>query len=426
VIESNGYGTRLLIQFADTTQHSFEPNLWYQIQAQGVRNLCGNTMNPEQHWHFQASGDTPRLNSTPPNGLKNVCYQGINIGVVSNVSMYDIVTGKCGVDTNKGGFITGGTISPALPVSRILQVLDDVPIQKPENFNYNNYCHQYFFMPQSAALSESKEYAVDISSRYILPDGKPLGASWAFTTAADLETCINPPFITNIDPTEGPGGQCLSIIGQNLDYFKDGERNHLVDAGKVESIEMRKLDEKGESIPTPVAELNGYIDESPSTRWSNTSVLTKVQDASGKLPPEFTIGATYRIAEHIIDASNNLDQLFESPYGYVLTDFLIGPCLESVAPANPFRQDLLTLKGSGFGKDNGAVVYEGVEDIEFKGVGEKWSDNQIVSIIPFEAQPGNPGFVYITTKQGVASNGKPFALPFLEDISIICDAAAPL
>ena len=421
--EDYGYGSRIVIQPGPEVKN-FTTNGWYQIKIAGVSDLCGNVFDGERHFHFQISGAVPRLDVTPPDNLSKVCYQNIAVGVISNISMYDVVKDSCSVGPENGanGFITEGALIPI--TGRALKVIDDLPSDPDERkliTNYDQYCRKYYFEPRDAALNPGQLYKAEVKTRFPVDDkGTLLNSAWSFTTAALTEKCVYPPILTNVSPLSGGKGQCIGIEGEHIDYFStDAVRTDTTVSKEI--IELQKVNDDQSAVTC--ANISAYIDKNAALRWSDRNILTKIQDGdTPALPPECPSpigqnGETFRIIEHIIDNANGLN-FPSTSVDFTLTNGEVGPCLEEIKPDHDvFRGNKITLVGSDFGayqKDKGSVVYfDNKPDTIFSA--DTWKDKEIASIIPF---PANTGDVYVENATGARSNGKTLTLPELKDITV--------
>jgi len=407
-LQTTGSSTRLVFQLLDNVQVlNLEANAWYQLKISGVKDLCGLEIEPV-YWHFQVSGAQPRLSETPADGLTDVCFENIEIGIVSNISGYDVLTNTCQIAETRGGFITSGILKETKAgttiAGRTLQVLDDLPLDPEQraNVNFNNYCRQYFFLPQTTPLSQNVNYTATVSSRFYNEDSEKVNKTWSFVTAQNAETCVRPPILVRADPATGPKGQCVSIYGRYLDYFNDKKRTDQ--NNKKESLDLFNQNQE--------ISLNNYLDEDLENRWSNSSLVIKLPKENEANWENFLTDKTYQIKETITDQEITF---FSTPLDFLLTDGNAGPCLDYISPDTSFRQQTIELHGSEFGEFDQEfcqINYQDGVDAQLEAV--DWEANQITSTIPSLA---SAGLVRVQNKQGL-SNSKFLSLPELQKVEV--------
>ncbi len=309
---------------------------WYQVQVAGVQDLCTNTQAPDPiTWSFQTNGTGAGIAERyPADGYAYSC-PATQTYVLFNSSMYDPATGSCAVipeSPDGGGFVTGGTLTPA-NTRNPLQVEDDLPADRGEGFNPNNYCKKYSWRPTTQQLAADTQYTASVTTRYpIDQNGGTLNTSWSFSTKAP-DACANPPAIERISPPSGAAGRCLSVLGNALD--------------KVPTVGQEPGDALTFSTPS-----NGVytVPAGDIPTWSETTLVTNAPDL-GSVPENFSSAVRVTVnypapIGPLTSAVHANSQFVYQPGSYD------GPCLTALNPSAGYRTNAFDFTGERFNPDS--------------------------------------------------------------------------
>ncbi|MBI5405090.1 MAG: Ig-like domain-containing protein, partial [Candidatus Kerfeldbacteria bacterium] len=356
--------TTLQIQFKPGRQ--LEKFQWYRIQVQGVRDLCSNVQSPEPFsWVFETNDVVPAIaDHFPRNGT------GIDAGTTAacsdspmfiryTTSMYDIANSTCRVPL---GYVTQGQIAPA--VSRNFDV---DPSQSCNGCaDPQNRCMVYTFTPPppvppaAGLLNPGTTYSVGVDNRYVVNDsggtlrfgsgtwGDAALGAWKFRVGP-AGSCINPPVITSIDPSQGTDGQCITVAGFNFDPNSNGRTGG------------DQLTYDGADVP------GGNI-----LGWANTQIASEVP-AGAPGPRNFTVKADFPAP------FGNLESP-AFPWTKLSGSASTGPCLANVTPATGYNLDNVTLNGKRFDPTSTLKRVSWNTTNQNNPVG--WTDEQIATSVP--------------------------------------------
>ncbi|PIS42636.1 MAG: hypothetical protein COT24_02455, partial [Candidatus Kerfeldbacteria bacterium CG08_land_8_20_14_0_20_40_16] len=341
---------------------------WYEINVDNIYDLCSNEMTPAPTtWRFQTNGTFPGVNFVyPPNGYLFSCPD-TEIFAQFNTSMYDITTSSCGVAPSGGGYVTGWTLSNN--PGRVLGVEDDYPGSPADP---NRYCKKYSWMPTSSSLPLDTDFAAHIDTRIVIDSElNTLEVDWGFHVT-EPSSCANPPYITRLDPAEGPENQCFTVFGN---YFGTGtDPQDRVELGDVQ---------------TPVN----------AGAWTEHVISTRVP--AGLIP-----GTSYNTKAFVYHPPP-IDQVLESNEVSFQIDLgtFAGPCIDYITPEEGYEGTGVTIVGSEFDPTS-AFKDVWFTDGTYSAGYNTWGDTQITTNVPTGA--GN-GDVTVENDQGV-SNGWPFTV----------------
>ena len=353
-----------------------EPFQWYQIEVNGIQDLCNNSMAGPKIWRFQTNDTAPGVKTIyPRNGYENACPD-TSVFIVFNTSMYNPANGSCAVLSQGGGYVTGGSLSPF--VSRNLRVVDDYPGAPADP---NDFCKTYEFLPTSVNLNVGTTYSVGVNTNLVInqqgehlnygdvpPANEPSQGPWHFIVKS-AEECANAPVITQISPDHGTDGECITVFGRYFDPDDNGQGT-------------------GDNIT-----FNGQGLVVASTAWTDRSIATTIPEPTGlekdkKYPIQVSVdyGAPIGILE-----SNEYN--FRLDAGMPAR----GPCLWSITPSAACHEDGVSLNGIRFGPDPGVGGRSSdLNHIDFSSGSlrvpdenvKNWSNEQISLSVPLGAIDG--------------------------------------
>lgn len=371
VTSLNGVGFEL--RFVNGFQ--LDPFSWYEIRVSNLQDLCANTQQPSPlSWRFQTNGVGAGISAVyPSDGFAYAC-PSTEVFVVFNTSMYDPANSSCAVLPDAGGYVTGGSRLPP----RTLTPMDDLPPGIPGvDFNPNDYCRQYGWTPNDAAfaLAADTRYEPSVTTRYPTDDeGGTLSASWSFKTAT-ASTCANAPVITNVAPSAGTQGACVSVLG---DHFDD-----VAPSGQNEGDTL--------TFGSSAAEVK---------QWSQNVIVTEAP--GGSTGPKAVQVTTEHPAPIGTLTSNTVD------FTLLSGDRSNGPCLYSIDPASGSRGKNFSLSGSRFNPQSAT------KKVRFGGLlactTNCWATDTAASAnVPTDAREGETHLVSVENSEG-ESNALPFTV----------------
>ncbi|PIY97225.1 MAG: hypothetical protein COY66_00555 [Candidatus Kerfeldbacteria bacterium CG_4_10_14_0_8_um_filter_42_10] len=351
----NGNGNGFQWQLENNPSIWPQPNYlnaysWYEINVDNIRDLCANEMTPAPTtWRFQTNGTFPGVNFVyPPDGYQFSCPD-TEVFAQFNTTMYDIATGSCGVAPSGGGFVTGGTLSNG--AGRVLGVEDNYP-GSPADPNY--YCKKYSWVPITNSLPTDSDHAAHINTRMVIDaEQNLLEADWGFHVTQP-GSCANPPYITNLSPSYGPVGQCLSVQGN---YFGTG------------------------GDPQDRVELGGIQTPVNAGAWTDHNIATVVPAGTPQGVQNTKVFVYHPAPINQVLESN------EFPF-QVDPGTFDGPCIDYISPTSGTSGTGVTIVGTNFNPASSTkevwFTY-GAYSAGYNG----WGETQITSTVPSGAGDGD-------------------------------------
>ncbi|MBI3114919.1 MAG: IPT/TIG domain-containing protein, partial [Candidatus Kerfeldbacteria bacterium] len=372
-VAPNGANTGLEIQMVGS--NLLDSFTWYEVTVQGLTDLCSNEQQPNPfRWVFETNDVAPGVASVyPTNGYAFAC-PNTDVQIRFSMSMYDIGSGSCAVDTNPtiSGFVSEGRLtSPG--GGRVFDVVpeDDFPGGSADP---NRFCKRYAFRPDTALLNPNQTYQVGVNTRYQINESgdtlnygdlanPPSAGPWSFQVKPANE-CANAPRIDALDPRRGPEGQCFTIQGRYFTEPKDGADEAYFDS----------------------TDLNAA-----STSWSDRNIVVRAPvDSVGGHQVTVQVEHPAPIGVLTSNAAN-----FDLDPGT-----FDGACLERLSPSSGTWGTRFDAYGTGFGSVAGEVSFVGSPTGAAPHA--SWSDIFVNDARVLDnAESGN---VFITRADGRESN----------------------
>ncbi len=336
-ITGNDQGTGFLLAFHNGFQ--LDAFTWYEISVNNLQDLCSNIQSPAPLiWRFETNGVGPGISQFyPSDGFQYAC-PNTEVFVQFNTSMYDVTTGTCSViygNPDAGGFVTGGTLSPLTGRNPLNVDPSDAPPETGD-FNPNNYCHKYSWVPTSSQLASNTNYSANVTTRYVMDEnGGTLEGAWAFKTSQP-GNCANAPYISGVSlpngQSTGQAGMCMTVIGGYFDGAPPPGK------GPNDSLTFAKPNNGGEE--TAIARA-----------WTDPNIVTNAPDMSIATYP-------YTSALKVtVDYQGAIGKLSSAPspaaqFTYGKAGTYEGPCLYVLDPSNGYRGDTFSFSGDHFNTDS--------------------------------------------------------------------------
>ncbi|MBU1034740.1 IPT/TIG domain-containing protein, partial [Patescibacteria group bacterium] len=184
-----------------------------------------------------------------------------------------------------------------------------------------------------------------------------------------------PPVILSLDPSSGPRGEYITLLGNNFGYSVGTVRF------KNKTTEQEAL---GDTIFPPVC-AEGY--------WTGNNVVVKV-------PQEFLINKTTLIAGDYSVRLVRSDNSESNAMDFVVTAGNAKPGICAISPTVGPVGTAVTLNGERFGSDTGIATFY----TEKAGVVSSWSNGEVKTGVPAGAVTGP----VTLSAQGVKSNSVNF------------------
>lgn len=336
-VTGNDQGTGFLLAFQNGFQ--LDAFSWYEISVNNLQDLCSNTQSPAPLvWRFETNGVSPGISQFyPSDGFQYAC-PNTEVFVQFNTSMFDVTTGNCSVildNPEAGGFVTGGTISPLTGRNPLNVDPSDAPPETGD-FNPNNYCHKYSWVPTSSQLASNKNYSANVTTRYVIDEnGATLQGGWSFKTSQP-GNCANAPYISGVslpnDQTTGQAGMCMTVIGGYFDGAPPPGK------GDGDSLTFSKPNNGGEE--TAIARA-----------WTDPNIVTNAPDMTiATYPYTSALKVTVDYKGEIGKLSSALNNAAQFTYGKEGT--YKGPCLYMLNPSSGYRGDIFAFNGDHFNPDS--------------------------------------------------------------------------
>lgn len=340
----------------------FESFTWYKIVVDNFTDLCSNVMTPKPtEWVFQTNDVAPGvLQVYPQNGWPNAC-PNIQPFVQFTTSMYNIDTGSCKVDPTNG-LVTGVTPWEA----RDLTVVDDYVSGDP-----NAFCKQYSFAgANDLSLGTKNTQTVTTKMVYdadghtvTVPDKSRIWPfqTWEFGVVDYDKGCVNPPYLTRVEPASGGVGQCVTVYGGNLG----------------EGLNVGGPPRKADVLAVGGTKADDYSKDS----WFPWAII-------GRIPSLPQGKKTIDVTEYF--PAIDFDITVSSPFQFDVTGASGGgPCLYSIFPNPQAKGATTTFLGSAF---DPALL---TKELNFTGalgnppIPGTWTDTSAQVTVPSSAVTGN-------------------------------------
>lgn len=337
---------------------------WYRITLREVRDLCSNAMQPPPVvWEFQTNDNVPGIQSAYPTG-DNVCSDSI-ISFTFGTPMYGerIVFDFDGstvsltpTETDVLTTIPAGTLTvkdPVLPVDnnfRLFEFEPSGPLQVGRTYNLSIY---------------APDFVINMA-------GDTLAYSWSFTVA-DAATCACAPYISKLNPSQGPPGQCLTVSG----YCFAGT---LENSAQISSLMFDSV--------------SGIVGGQGDTYLTSS------------VPASFSQGDRPLVSVELTYDDSSLGTAWsnEVPFFVDTNDAYTGPCLYDISPAQGCYGTDIGLTGERFGAAAGAVNFSVSGNVPAGDI-VSWGDSEISFSLPAGFGDSDVSVIDIS---GQRSNALPF------------------
>lgn len=344
----------------------FESFAWYKIRVDNFTDLCSNVMTPKPtEWMFQTNDISPGvLQVYPQNGWPNAC-PNIEPFVQFTTSMYNLDTGSCVVDP------TNGIVAGVTPwEGRDLMVVDNYRAGDP-----NQFCKQYSFTNVPGPLkdlSTGTKNTQQVTTTMVydadghtltVPDASRLWPfqTWEFGVVDYDKGCINPPYLTRVEPTSGGVGQCVTVYGGNL-----GEGLNV--SGGAPS--------KADVLSVGGAEADDYSKDT----WMPWAIIGRI--------PTLSLGKkTIDVKEYF--PAIDFQSTASSPFQFDVTSASgKGPCLYSISPNPQAKGGATTFLGSAFDPKSLKQELNFTAALKNAPVPGTWTDTSAQVLVPPAADSG--------------------------------------
>ncbi|MDP6586567.1 MAG: Ig-like domain-containing protein, partial [Anaerolineales bacterium] len=201
---------------------AFEAFSWYKITVQNITDMCGNIMAGPVEWIFRTNDNLPGVESVyPPNEYALSCPT-TRVAITFKTSMFDIQDADCAVHPTDPLLSAGYVLSGSGVPDRDLEVQDPVAGHPRPHER----CKQYAFdpvpvnendpgaLPADATHSPIVDY-YDISDNTAKSHGP-----WSFDVVP-ASVCVDPPYISRVQKSQGKWGQCLTVSGWGFGATKN-------------------------------------------------------------------------------------------------------------------------------------------------------------------------------------------------------------
>lgn len=341
-------GTTAYLQFKNPGEF-FKPYSWYKAVAENIRNLCG-TAAPYYYWTFETNNTTPGVDFVyPDTGAPPVCPT-TQVFAQFKTSMWDITKGSTCEATRPSSYSTEIGIwdqdaaTPSYVTSRTLAFSDPPPSSSADP---NAYCKHLSFDPAAVGLIVDHHLSGAVkANRVVDADGNLLNYGdtigtdfsggvkpWNFSIGPPTQ-CTQPPYITDISPSEDKNGACVSING---DYF---EKPIDTVAGLPDPGDLLTFDTLNQVSSTLKS-------------WTKTSIVNKLDAGSLAVdqPHDYQVGVNYPapISRVLLSNKKSFTLRAGGPDR---------PCLYSLNPDAGSRGTRTTATGEKFGGRTGLAAVQ--------------------------------------------------------------------
>ncbi|MBI2632992.1 MAG: DUF2341 domain-containing protein [Parcubacteria group bacterium] len=379
--------------FTPTSSELLEPFTWYRVHIRNIADLCSNAMSGEYVFEFQTNDKAPGFASVYPVGTNSCPSSNIYARFVTPMYRskitFKIEEGKNIIvaDIRPSEFFSASTTwqkniyTTSTGDALLLGVLsiEDVPLA---NEPIDNNVRTFKFDP--VELQSNTAYTVTVTTDLkINRRGDLLQRTWQFTTGK-TETCQCGPYISNVGPSEGKKGECLTVRGE---CFAGSPYNRA----QPIDIHFVKTNATSSSSSVPLGGYDEYYGSYLTTIAPTSSLFFSGDYLNAQVTTRYNDQASTTLM------SNEEEFYINNP------DIATGPCIFSTRPTSGYRTNPVFISGTRFGSATGTVRFDmSVAPINL------WTESKIKSFVPTGALSGSNN-VYATNTIG-SSNRVPFAV----------------
>ena len=377
---------------------------WYEIQVDGIDDMCNNTMTDSQSWKFETNNNIPGAQDWWPKG-SNVCPDAL-VGIRFATSMYEyeVNVEVINNDPDPGdpaiefaGSIYASDLNPGPYEATLTTGNGSIKVFDEDDTNISNQ-FKIFQLELNDTLKSNKSYTVIFDTDLVMDiDGNTLGKSWDFDVT-NMQDCACAPVIYQISPPEGPRKSCVTITGHCFEGTT--ERPATIDSGVG-----LWFDDTQDSV---ISEQDG-IKYALVQSYTSNSITTIIPDVYGD--PILDIPDFLGVGVEIIytDNQESIENLSENQFTVIDNALAQGPCIWRLNPNQGYIGDLFNIEGIKFGSLAGAV---NMEDWANPLIYNTWAPELIEGVMTPEFSTAGNRDVMVVDNNGYVSNPIPFDIIF--------------
>ena len=380
---------------------------WYEIQVDGVYDMCNNQMADSQSWEFQTNNNIPGAQDWWPKG-SNVCPDAL-VGIRFATSMYEYEV-KMSVVNDDGTTEFEGLIKPSdiaspgpyettlTTGSGSLKVVDD---------DYINVSNQFkiFQLELNDTLNIDTPYTIEVTTDLVIDvDGNTLDKSWSFDVT-NMQDCACEPIIYEVLPSSGARQSCVTIRGHC--FAGTTERPATIN-------ELWFDDTQDPPPPNGQQFIDGSLRADIEGHTANSIVTIIPENFGDPLidPNTSDIPDFLGVGIKIIydDNQEEVENFSESQFTVIDNALAQGPCIWRLDPNNGYVGDRFNVEGIKFGLTPGVInIEDWFFNLTYSGA---WNENLIEQVMVPGFTTAGDRDVTVVDGSGFVSNPVPFDVIF--------------